>query len=162
MASGPGSSGALFRHDLPLTTRWRLGRHIKRCAECGHQVLLFASAHAELSREAQQQTLTGFEAIADWPRLELEMLGNIAVGVSAARCIEKVGHKRVWIVRCSLAAAFSALFVVGWVTHIPGSETHQYNYLGTPPLWNGAAAVCRNDTAEHGRWNRRPDPRCDT
>lgn len=138
---GPEVLALYFRHDLPLTTRWRLGRHIKRCAECGHQVLLFASAHAELSREAQQQTLTGFEAIADWPRLELEMLGNIAVGVSAARCIEKVGHKRVWIVRCSLAAAFSALFVVGWVTHIPGSETHQITTsvrrlfgMGPPPF----------------------------
>ncbi len=121
---GPEVLALYSRHDLPLTERWRLARHVKGCPECRRQVLLFASAHADLNREAQQQTLTGFEAIADWPRLELEMLGNIAVGVSAARCIEKVGHKRIWIVRCSLAAAFSALFVVGWITHIPGSETH--------------------------------------
>ena len=50
------------------------------------------AARAELNRESSDETLTGFEAIADWRSLEREMLGNIAVGVAAARCIDKVGR----------------------------------------------------------------------
>jgi hypothetical protein len=111
------------RRDLPLLTCWRLKHHLRNCSDCEHQVALFASAHAELNREANDQTLTGFEAIADWPRLEREMLGNIGVGLAAARCIDKVGRKRAWLGRLSIAAAALALFVIGWMTHIPSQDT---------------------------------------
>jgi hypothetical protein len=86
-------------------------------------VALFKSAHAELKREAQDQTLTGFEAIADWARLEREMLGNIGVGLAAGRCIDKVGRKVSWLGRTSIAAAAIALLVIGWMTHIPIQDT---------------------------------------
>ncbi len=111
------------RRDLPLVSRWRLRHHISQCLECESQVSLFTSAHAELKREAQDQTLTGFEAIADWTRLEREMLGNIAVGLAAGRCIDKVGRKVTWLGRVSIAAAALALLVIGWMTHIPNQET---------------------------------------
>lgn len=113
------------RHDLPLLTCWRLKHHVRICAECESQVALFASAYAELTREANDQTLTGFEAIADWTRLEREMLGNIGVGLAAARCIDKVGRKRIWLGRISVVAAALALFIVGWMTHIPSQESRQ-------------------------------------
>jgi hypothetical protein len=85
--------------------------------------LLFQSARAQLKREADSQTLTGFEAIADWERLEREMLGNIAVGVSAARCIDKVGRKKVLLSKSAFVLGLMVVFVAGWVTHIPQVET---------------------------------------
>ncbi|MGA8030346.1 MAG: hypothetical protein WB992_24650 [Bryobacteraceae bacterium] len=109
--------------DLPIVERWRTGRHIGRCANCEQQVFLFRSATVELKREAGTRTLTGFEAIADWTRLEREMLGNIAVGVAAGRCIDKVGRGRILISRVALAVGLMALFIAGWVTHIPKEQS---------------------------------------
>lgn len=109
--------------DLPWRLRWRTGSHIKHCGDCDQQVLLFRSATAKLKREAETQTLTGFEAIADWTRLEREMLGNIAVGVAAARCIDNVGRTRSLFSKGVFAAALIALFIAGWATHIPREQT---------------------------------------
>jgi hypothetical protein len=112
--------------DLPWRLRWRTGRHIKHCADCEQQVVLFRSARVELKREAETQTLTGFEAIADWTRLEREMLGNIAVGVAAARCIDNVGRARSWVAKGAFAAALIALCLAGWVPHIPRQQTARW------------------------------------
>lgn len=120
---GLGTLALYSSGDLPWAQRWRIGRHVGRCADCERQVLLFRSAKAELRREAEAQTLTGYEAIADWNRLECEMLGNITVGVSAARCVDKVGRARVVLSRAALIAGLAALFVAGWVTHIPKEQT---------------------------------------
>lgn len=109
--------------ELPLLARWRLGRHVRRCADCEQQVALFHSAKAELKREADSQTLTGFEAIADWSRLEREMLGNIGVGVAAARCVDNVHGGRKILIRVAFATGLAALFVGGWMTHIPAEQT---------------------------------------
>jgi hypothetical protein len=111
--------------DLPWRLRWRTASHLKYCADCEQQVLLFKSATEELKREAEAQTLTGFEAIADWRRIEREMLGNIGVGVSAARCIEKVGRKRVWFSKGAFAVGLMALFLAAWLTHIPVPQTER-------------------------------------
>ncbi len=127
-AGGPlhPSAGTLALYssgDLQFRARWRVRRHVSRCTECEQQVTVFRSAKRELQREASAETLTGFEAIADWNQLEREMLGNIAVGVAAARCVDKVhhGHSVFW--RLAFAAGLAALFVAGWVTHIPREQT---------------------------------------
>lgn len=109
--------------DFSWTTRFRIARHLRRCAECEQQVALFRAAKTELKREATAETLTSFEAIADWNRLEREMHGNIAVGVSAARCVEKVKRGRAFVWRSAFAAGLATLFVAGWVTHIPKEQT---------------------------------------
>lgn len=109
--------------DLPWRIRWQTGSHVKRCGDCEQQVFLFRSATAELRHEAETETLTSFEAIADWTRLEREMLGNVGVGVAAARCIDKVGRSRTLLSKGSFAAALMALFVAGWATHIPREQT---------------------------------------
>jgi hypothetical protein len=111
------------RRDLPLLSSLRLKAHLLRCASCEQQVESFAYASRVLKEEAAAETLTAFEAIAGWKRLESEMLGNIVVGVAAARCIENVGRKRAWLSRLAVAAGLAVLFVVGWITHIPGAET---------------------------------------
>ncbi len=113
----------LARRDLPLLSYLRVRSHVRQCQACEQQVLLITSAVGELKREAASETLTAFEAIADWKVLEREMLGNIGVGVSAARCIDKVRGKPKWLTRGLVAAGLSALFVGGWLSHIPPAET---------------------------------------
>ena len=109
--------------DLPWAERWRLRRHIQQCPECGQQVSRLRSAREQLQREAGSETLTAFEAIGDWNRLEREMLGNIAVGVAAARCVDKVGRGRAVLLRIAIAAGLVGLFVTGWMTHVPKEQT---------------------------------------
>jgi hypothetical protein len=112
------------RGDLPTLARLRLKAHLLECANCEHQVALFAASLSELRREAVSETLTAFEAIADWKVLEREMMGNIVVGVAAARCIDNVGRKRAWLSRLAFGTGLSVLFVVGWITHMPSEQTH--------------------------------------
>jgi hypothetical protein len=60
----------------------------------------------------------------DWARLEHEILGNIAVGLAAARCIEKIGAgQRFAGTGLAVAACLSLLFLIGWLTHIPVAQT---------------------------------------
>lgn len=109
--------------DLGWRLRWRTASHIKRCADCERQVGELRAAREQLRREAEAQTLTGFEAITDWNCLEREMLGNIAVGVSAGRCIDKVGRKRSLLSKTAFVAVLLAVFAAGWATHIPSVKT---------------------------------------
>jgi len=115
---------ALFsRGDLPWVERWKIRRHVAHCDACEEAVSQFRFATEELKHEAGTQTLTGFEAITDWTRLEREMLGNIAVGVAAARCIDNVGLSRIGLFRKAAAVTgLLALFVAGWFTHIPREQ----------------------------------------
>ena len=116
----PAGLAALYAgSDLPWTVRFKIKTHLRRCEECARQVESFRAATAELRREAETNVLTGFEAIADWSRLEREMTGNIAVGVSAARCVDKVRRGGTLWLRASFALGLGALFTAGWVTHIP-------------------------------------------
>ena len=115
---------ALFMSgDLPWKEMWRLRRHIDSCEQCESQVAEYRAAKGELKREAESQTLTAFEAIADWAVLEREMLGNIAVGVAAARCIDNVRRGRSFLIKGAITAGLTALFVAGWITHIPREQT---------------------------------------
>ncbi len=109
--------------DLALLPRLRVGSHLSRCVKCEEYVDSIRSAVAELKRDAASSTLTAFEAVADWHRLELEMLGNINVGVAAARCVDSVRGKRTWLPRVAITAGLTALFVAGWATHIPREQT---------------------------------------
>ena len=119
---------ALFsKGDLGWMTRLRVGHHVRRCAVCERQVLRFGAAASELKREAKAQTLTGFEAITDWGRLEREMLGNIAVGVAAARCIDNVGRKRLLTWRGAWATATMAVVLAAaWMMNM---STEQRDHL---------------------------------
>jgi hypothetical protein len=110
--------------DLSSWMRVYIRLHILRCPRCASEVRTYASSRQELKARAGAGTLTAFENRIDWSTVEREMLGNIAVGVAAARCIDKVGRQRtlvsgtVW-----LTAALVVLFVLGWWTHIPREQT---------------------------------------
>ncbi len=109
--------------DLPLLERWKIHRHLSRCEHCERQHSLFRATTLELKRLAGTETLTGFEAIADWSRLEREMEGNIVVGLDAARCIDKKrSPRRLWL-KFSAVAGMCVLFVLGWATHIPSEQS---------------------------------------
>lgn len=115
---------ALFSSgDLPWKDLWHLRRHIHHCEQCEQTVAEFRAAKEELRSEARTETLTAFEAIADWRVLEREMLGNIAVGVSAARCIEKVRRGRSFLIKGAVFTALITLFAAGWITHVPKEQT---------------------------------------
>ncbi len=115
---------ALFsRGDLPWVEHWKCGRHVARCRVCEGEVARFRFATEHLQNEAAAQTLTGFEAITDWTRLEREMLGNIGVGVAAARCVGEVGHRRTThFRRAAVILGLLVLFAIGWLTHIPQAQ----------------------------------------
>jgi hypothetical protein len=112
---------ALFsRKDLPFIAGLKVRWHLAGCSECGNQVRLFRSAVEQVRHSARTEPLGGLEL--DWPRLEREMLGNIAVGLDAARCIEKVGRKRGFLRAAALIAGLGVLFVWGWFAHIPAEQ----------------------------------------
>jgi F0F1-type ATP synthase assembly protein I len=121
--------------DLPWTVRLKIKAHLRHCETCGRQVDSFRAAAAELRKEAEANTLTGFEAIVDWSRLEHEMIGNIAVGVAAGRCVDKVRHKGAFWLHTAFTLGLGALFVAGWITHIPREETD--HVLASVRHWAG-------------------------
>jgi hypothetical protein len=114
---------ALFASsDLPWTRKVKVGHHVWHCAQCEEQVAAFRAARVRLRHDAENSMLTGFEAVVDWPRFEREMLGNIAVGVAAARCIDKVGRGRFVWRGMLFSAGLAAVFVAGWFTHVPAEQ----------------------------------------
>lgn len=115
---------ALFSSaDLPLLDRWKIRRHIAACERCDRQISLFRASLVEFKRQAKTETLTGFEAVVDWSRLEREMEGNIIVGLAAARCIEQGPNHRGLLIKFSLATVMVTLFVMGWMTHVPSEQS---------------------------------------
>jgi hypothetical protein len=109
--------------DLPLLERWRIRRHLTRCEQCERQFSVFRASTVELKRMGSAETLTSFEAIADWSRLEREMEGNIVVGLDAARCIDKKRSPRGLLLKFAAAAGMGSLFVLGWATHVPAEQS---------------------------------------
>lgn len=123
--AGADGSGRGSGKDLSWVNRFRIRRHLARCARCEQQVTAIRAGSIELRREAETETLTSFEAIADWTRLEREMVGNIAVGLAAARCIDHVKKSRKMLVGVAAVVGFTAVFALGWSTHIPREQTER-------------------------------------
>ncbi len=123
--SGKGWAGKSSARDLSWVNRMRIRRHLVHCGRCEQQVAAIRAGSIELRRQAETETLTSFEAIADWSRLERDMVGNIAVGLAAARCIDHVKKSRKLLVGASIAAALTVVFALGWTTHIPREQTER-------------------------------------
>jgi anti-sigma factor RsiW len=123
--------------DLAWLAKTRIRAHLRGCPRCQQHVASLEEAIGELRREADAQTLTGFEAIADWSRMEREMMGNIAVGVAAARCVDHVGHGRRVLNWTLAVAGLVLLFAAGWVTHIPREQTQ--HMFAAVQQWSGRA-----------------------
>lgn len=109
--------------DLPLFDRWKIRRHLSTCEQCERQHAVFRASTMELKRLATTETLTGFEAVADWTRLEREIEGNIVVGLDASRCIAKKNSSHGLVLKFGAAVGMLALFVLGWMTHVPNEQS---------------------------------------
>lgn len=114
----------LASDDLPIWRRMSVSHHVQRCAECERDLEELQAASAQMKRGAASETLTAFEAVGDWPALEREMIGNIKVGLAAARCIDNVGSRKVprWGA-AALVACLSVVFLAGWLLHVPMTDT---------------------------------------
>lgn len=118
------ASLALYvRRDLPFLEHMKMRRHVRKCPTCRSEVVAFRNGTDRLRQSAMDEALPGVDV--NWHRLEREMLGNIAVGVAAARCIDNVGKRRVIFRAGWLIAGLALLFVLGWFTHIPAAENER-------------------------------------
>jgi hypothetical protein len=141
------------RGDLSWRQSWAVRKHVGRCVQCGHQVEQFKSAAALLHHEASEETPVGFEPVANWTALEREMVGNIKVGLDAARCIDKVGRGRFTGWRVALTTGIlSVVLTVGWMINIPSEQRiHLANSLkrvvGRYPAYAAGTVV---ETTPHG------------
>jgi hypothetical protein len=95
-------------------------------AETAHDWLregLHRGRHTPMPTAGDRQSVAPKDA-AEWGRLEQELLGNIAVGLDAAHCIEGVGARRRFAgTRIVAIAGLVILFAAGWLTHIPVEQT---------------------------------------
>jgi hypothetical protein len=109
--------------DLTGLRRLRTHWHVSNCARCREEVAAFRGAAGQLKAEARAASLAMQDA-KDWLRLEQEMIGNIAVGLAAARCIDKVGAGRRFTWSAIIViAGLAILFIAGWITHIPRAQS---------------------------------------
>jgi hypothetical protein len=70
------------------------------------------------------------------------MIGNIAVGVAAARCVDHVGQGRKILAWAAAVAGLLLLFAAGWATHIPREQTEHifaalHNWAARAPQATG-------------------------
>ncbi len=111
------------RGDLPWRQRWSVRKHVQLCRQCGYQLEQFKSATAALRQEAMEEMPAASESIANWSALEREMVGNIKVGLDAARCIENVGRRRSTGWRFAVTTGLlSVILTVGWIANIPSAQ----------------------------------------
>ena len=68
--------------DLGTWDRWRVGRHVARCANCENEVETLRAGGVELKELAAE-----LPKDLNWNRLAEEMTGNIRVGLAAGEAI---------------------------------------------------------------------------
>lgn len=111
------SSLALFAGgELPMWSRWRLGRHLNDCPRCRAEVDAFRS-RSEWVRETSAE----LPAELHWAPLSAEMKANIQVGLAAGECVGTTEHPPSpfgWRVAAALAS-ITLVIVSSWFLHIP-------------------------------------------
>lgn len=116
---------ALFSQgDLPLVKRWLLGAHLRSCPSCEYELERFRDTAIAIKRQTTANALEAVQAAADWSRLEQEMIGNINVGIAAARCVAKVPGRSLegWRL-AALVGGLTFVFVAGWLVNVPREDT---------------------------------------
>jgi hypothetical protein len=114
----PGMSDlALFAGgDLPLFSRWLVGRHLSVCSLCQREISSFQNARRELGSSALKVPMG-----VNWDRLGAEIAANIHVGLDAGECIEVRHalsfHSAAYRLRSKPALVFAVtatLVIAGW------------------------------------------------
>lgn len=117
---------ALFSgSDLGFWDRWRISRHIARCAQCRREVQGLRDASSRLRDLASE--LPESPDIPDWNRLAEEMTGNIRVGLAAGEAIaifdKPVRSRRRFHWNAALVAlGATAIFAVAFWTSLPPQQ----------------------------------------
>lgn len=121
--------------DLRGFAAWRLQWHLRRCSLCRNEMEAFRAARQDLRLAADREALA---ALANWNRRKREMIGNIAVGVAAARCIERIGPKRILRSRTAWACVAVGFLLLGvWAVRL--NQTPEVP--GAHPLQTAGAVV---------------------
>ncbi len=104
--------------DLASLARWRVRRHLARCAECREEVASF---------EQFRQLLPSLDDSRDihWNRLAAEMKANIRLGLAAGECVradDPAGAGPIWsYARVGVAlASVAVLLATGVMLERPG------------------------------------------
>lgn len=67
--------------DLPLLERWRVGRHVRSCAECAEVLAEYRRLRSETAHRSDDLVE------AAWSHLEAEMRANIRLGLAAGAAL---------------------------------------------------------------------------
>ncbi|MCW5983118.1 MAG: hypothetical protein KIT09_33825 [Bryobacteraceae bacterium] len=117
MSHPDAGSLALFAGgELPLWSRWQVGRHVGGCVECRREVEAFRGKSVWL-----RETGTELPPERHWPRLAAEMKANIQVGLAAGACVggaREISSPFGWRVAAALAC-ITLVIVSGWFLHLP-------------------------------------------
>ncbi len=125
--------------DLGLLERWRVGRHVRECGECGPEVAALRAA-----REAVRTLANEMPEGVNWTRLAQEMRGNVRVGLAAGECVGPAPSLRpkslAWHAMTIVAASFLVMLGAMWLKmprqetdHLWGSlRSIHWNRLGAP------------------------------
>lgn len=73
--------------DLGALARWRMERHLPRCARCREEISAFQAARNSMTELAALPELP-------WSLMAAEMRANIRLGLSAGECVRAVEGKR--------------------------------------------------------------------
>lgn len=103
--------------DLNVLAMWRVGLHVRSCAQCAGEVANTEAVMSELRAHSAQ-----LPAGLHWDRLAAEMTANIHVGLEAGECIgpiratrpERIGWRPVVVM-----AGLSALLMGAWWLNPP-------------------------------------------
>jgi len=111
--------------DLGRWERWRVARHMARCAECRHEAQALRDASSQL-RELTHQTPDLPNGL-NWNRLADEMTGNIRVGLAAGEAIAlfdkplRSRHRLGWNAAL-VALGATVIFGVAFWTSLPPQQ----------------------------------------
>jgi hypothetical protein len=123
--------------DLGAFARWRMERHLARCARCRDEVSAFQSVRNSMMKLAQLPELP-------WGLMAAEMRANIRLGLSAGECVRKAdGRASLHLGWRSMVAmaSIAALAITGIILERPRSRIN----------WEENAAL---QTAPDGIGNR--------
>lgn len=103
--------------DLNMLAMWRVGMHVRSCAQCANGIAGAEAVMTVLRTRAQE-----VPASLHWDRLAAEMTANIHLGLEAGECVgplrvqrpERIGWRAVTVM-----AGVSALLMGAWWLNPP-------------------------------------------
>jgi hypothetical protein len=114
--------------DLGRWERWRVARHLARCAECQHEVQALRGAGVQLRELAAE--MPELPNGLSWNRLSQEITGNIRVGLAAGEAIAlfdkpaPAKHRLGWNASLVILGATMVFAIAFWTSLPPQQAEH--------------------------------------